>query len=857
MENILFRNRVQPLSSNLYKVQNNSLIFQNFNDEKISKRNELKKNNSIDYEDLSSSRRARIIRKLTKSNHKIQKLGNFKRFMSNLRSSENIYKNMHLRNAPSFNKNLSEIHSLIKRKKYKNIKIIDSFFFNSNFQDGYMDEYSKIKNDSLPYKSKKSKLKPIQRNHSCVGLIGSSKNSNLHKKMKSDDSPEISTNVSKAIFIKKTNSKIISNKIYIKNLKNNTSNISTTTNKSVLTNRLPDFHSISNSKICPNEKTTIELKSDVSLPKINTNITKQTISPPIDSYNTSLYESVKFEIENPKRESCFITNLNTDKMRFNINKLLIDKRKEKIPIDKKEEKILKMKIFQNYQKESLEKYLKDERFKIDEKIERIIKMYKKYDENFKNYMIDLKRYIDYIFHISNKLELDFRVANKKKKDLSYEIEVLVEKLVAKLKEFEYLISARNFIFWVKKLSIKNIKMNNQYIYKYSKRKLFVDRLFDMLGRTEDSIAFKYLKNIIPIDQLENFITKVAKRKTVPKKQSMIRQSTNLTTKTEKIDDEFTPPPPGEKIFDTPDDFIKVLEIFRDNDIELLKKYEISEIEKGSLITELNSETEIYEKYSKTNLYNYINKNLKNLESEKEKNISLTKKYEYIINQIKKKNDLSSLKQDFKIMSFNAFNDISFYNMIKYNQLRISNKFEGLVLLEKLINNISYILSMNKIIKLFDLDEAYNYIPKENLAQLLSTKKENFNNNNQYLIKVYTLQLLKLYVFFCEIITNISKVNKKLFGQKYYSLREKVVMERKLNNAKIIKKTAEDRRDIEINRLNEKWKRQVNPQNRKLDIDIQPNIKLKIIEKTIQKKKEKEKKNENNELNKYNEIFDEE
>ena len=27
-------------------------------------------------------------------------------------------------------------------------------------------------------------------------------------------------------------------------------------------------------------------------------------------------------------------------------------------------------------------------------------------------------------------------------------------------------------------------------------------------------------------------------------------------RTEKINDEFTPPPPGEKIFDTPDDFIK-------------------------------------------------------------------------------------------------------------------------------------------------------------------------------------------------------------------------------------------------------------------------------------------------------------
>ena len=57
----------------------------------------------------------------------------------------------------------------------------------------------------------------------------------------------------------------------------------------MLTNRLPEFQSNSNSKICVNEKSTIELKSDISLPKINTHITKQTISPPIDnSYNTSL-----------------------------------------------------------------------------------------------------------------------------------------------------------------------------------------------------------------------------------------------------------------------------------------------------------------------------------------------------------------------------------------------------------------------------------------------------------------------------------------------------------------------------------------------------------------------------------------
>ena len=855
MKSTLIRNKIPPLSSYLNKSQSNTIKLNDFDYEKIFKRNELKKNNSIDYEDLNSSNRPHIVRKLIKSGRVGQKLGNFERFMSNIRSSENIYKDMYLRNAPSFNKNLSEIHSLIKKKKYKNIKIIDSFFFNANFQNNNLDDYTKMKNESFSYKRKKPKLKPIQRNHSCVELTGGTKNINLNKIIKREDSPQLSTNFSKGIFIKKSNSKIIDNKIYLKNLKHNTSNISTTTNKSMITNRLPEFQSNSNSKICVNEKSTVELKSDISLPKINTNISKQNITSLIDSYNTSMFESEKFVNQSPKYKSCFITNLNTDKMRFSINRLLINKKKDRIPIDAMEERILKMKIFQNYQKESLDKYLKDERFKIDEKIDRVIKMYEKYDEIYQNYTTNLNRYIDYIFHIVNTVDIDLRVLKKNKKDILYEIEILIDKLITKQKEFEYLISTRNFIYWVKNLEKINIKMNNQYIYKYSKRKKFVDTLFDLFGRTNDSFAFKYLKKIIPLEQLENIVARAAKRKTQGKRQSTIRQSISLMMRTEKINDEFTPPPPGEKIFDTTDDFIKTLEIFQDKDIDLLKKYEISEIEKGSLINELKIENEIYEKISKTNLYNYINKNLTNLDSEKKKNSLLTKKYEYITNQIKKKNDLSSLKQDFKIMSINAFNDISAYNVIKYNKLRISNKFEGLVLLEKLINNISYILSMDKTLNIYDLDEVYNYIPRENLVQLLRTKKENFNNNNQYLIEVFILQLLKLYTYFCEIITKIGKENKKIYGEKYYYLRERVIMERKLNNAKVIKKMIEDRRDIEINRLNEKWKRQVYSQNRKSDIDIQPNVKVKIIDKTIQKKKQKIKQTENDEFNKYNEIFD--
>ena len=324
MEKGLFKNKIQSLTSYLNKSKHNTIILKNFDDEKIFRRNELKKNNSLDYEDLASEHRFHIFRKLTKSSNITHKLGNFERFMSNIRASENIYKDMLLNKSPSLNKNLSEIRSLIKGKRYKNIKLIDSYFFNSNFKNGYMDDYYKIKENNSAIKSQKYKLKPIQINHSCREFIDIS--NRLHKAIKRDDTPQLSTNISKITNIKKPNSKFIESKLNVKNLKHNTSNISTKTNKSIITNKIPDFLSYSNSKICINDKNTSEIISGISLPKIKTNIDQKSIIPRIDSYNSSHFESEKLENESPKSEStknenCFITNLNTDKMRFNINKL--------------------------------------------------------------------------------------------------------------------------------------------------------------------------------------------------------------------------------------------------------------------------------------------------------------------------------------------------------------------------------------------------------------------------------------------------------------------------------------------------------------------------------------------------------
>ena len=141
--------------------------------------------------------------------------------------------------------------------------------------------------------------------------------------------------------------------------------------------------------------------------------------------------------------------------------------------------------------------------------------------------------------------------------------------------------------------------------------------------------------------------------------------------------------------------------------------------------------------------NYINNTKKELEYEKNKFNILSKKYDFAKNLLVNKNDLSSLKHDFKIMSVSSHNNIYFFNIIKYNKMRIAYKYEGLVLLEKLINNITYLLKENETLNFFEMYEVYNYIPHQILIQLLRIKKEQFYETNQYLIKVAVYSLYPL------------------------------------------------------------------------------------------------------------------
>ena len=797
--------KIPPLSSRMVKSKSIPLLFKKINSERNPRKREIIKNSALSYDSPKYHHKNNFNRQLSSSStidsRKI-------RIIDNKEFHENIYHDMTLINAPSFNNNVSEIRQMIKDRKYQNFKKIYNMFFNTPFPNEYMNDFILLKKKKLLLSNKKNILIPIKRNKSCEELIISKKR--IKSVMKNEDlTTRLSTNHSKILNtnITNKNSQIINTQRSRKQLKYNISNLSTSTNKSLINHKLQE--NLSNSNLI--EKSDTTLQNNIVLPKL----------PIPNEQNSIPTELINGVPEIQEAVGSFLTELDTEKMKFNINQLIIGKSKAKEKVDEYEEKILKLKIFQAYQRERLEIILNDNKFKIQERIDYIIKMFKIYERIYNEYMYNLGRYNAFLFNISNQLEIELRGINNKKKDINYDIDNLIGKLIDKQNKFEYLIKARNFLFMVKNRGKNIIKLNNQYIHKVSKRRNLIEKLFDLFGREADSLAFKHLKKLMTLEQLEKFIKlKPAKGRLMVRLAHTIRNTLKLD---EKEKDLLIPPPPGEKIFQTPEEFIKILENMTNTDLDLMHDYDKVELEKKELIDELNQDIALYEKFTKSDINEYLIKDKKYLQEEKQKFVKLSKKYKDVFDLYTKKKELSSLKLDFKIFSFKAFNNIYYYNIVKYNKLRVKYKFEGLVLLEKLINNINYIMTINKESQTFDPEDIFHYVSQRILFQILDTKIDYFNINNQYLIKDFSLKLLKLYGFFAEFIINKNMERKKQNSEIYNKERDKVINERKLYNAKVIKKMFIEKRDNSIKELVEKWNKKTVRNSRNKDIEIKHNL----------------------------------
>ena len=225
---------------------------------------------------------------------------------------------------------------------------------------------------------------------------------------------------------------------------------------------------------------------------------------------------------------------------------------------------------------------------------------------YSDFIDNIKKYINFLSRSFYENEMELRLLYLKKKNINSELEIILDKLIDKQVQFEYLINMRNFLFFVKNRDKKIIKLNDAYVYKVSNRNRFMNKIFDVFGRFEDSLVYKYLKRIIPINQLDRIVKpRIHKNNGTVRRGYFIKYS--KSTVENKQEDLLSPPPAGEKIFKSPEEFINILNYMTNNDIELMTEYE---------------------KIEKDETNEYIKKNMKYLDEEKQKNLELAKKYQY-------------------------------------------------------------------------------------------------------------------------------------------------------------------------------------------------------------------------------------
>ena len=821
------RNIITPLSSRANKSPKISLLLKENNEKNNIESIPSEKYTPINSGKILYKNNLYLMRKIPNSSRQNKSIGNYYNFLNKL----NAYRNIYSGRITSLNRNLSDIHLLIKDKKTKNIK--NNLMFNSMSSNDYLDDFKRYKKLNLLSIKK-------HRNNSSEELFSISKK--MKSLMRSEEMNQLSTNFSKIVSAKENNSIITS----LKNIKNNNSDYTTTTNKSEINNsKLPEIQSNS-SKIndineYKNFSKNINLSPKLPSLKINKDFN-------ISSDGSNIENEKIMEEREEKKEESFLTSLNTDKMKFKINKLFIENNRRK-KLAEFEEKILKIKIYQNYQKEALEKILQGEKFNVQERIDHIIKMYKLYESIYEEYVNDLSRYINFLVLISGELDIELRAIRKQKNDLLYNIEILVDKLITMQIKLEYSIKTRNFLFYVKNREKKIIELDEDFVIRVAKRRTFADKLLSIFGKNRDSIAIKYLKRLIPLEKLMSMVkARIHRTSRINRivRRNSLKQS--KTIKSEKPSDVLTPPPPGKKIFDSPEEFIKILNNMKYNNIILLKDYELAQIKKNEMLNELDKDIAYYERFEKSEKNKYLKNNHISLEEEKKKYKINSQKYEYINKLLENKEDDYSLKLGLKINFFSSFNDVYEYNMVKYNKLRIKYKYAGLLLLEKLINNIKVILSMNENSNIFNKDDINHYLPYGLLNQIIQIKRDYFNEDNQYLIREYTIKLLKLYEFFGKFIMNKNEISKINEPKLYMKIRDKVITQRKISNSKNIRKIVEEKNEVSSKKLLEKWNKKIILETRKIDKFSSHDIINKSI---ILKNKDEKNENKNDEFENYN------
>ena len=797
----------------IYKIKknNSSTIASNGSNPNIKNRNTYdldKKDRSINSIENSNSSKElkydeniRTLNKVYNHSHIFANKSKIRGYPSDnlLRTfKDEFYTGIKINKAPTYYNNKMAINYMIKKKRLE--KIIDyENFYNT----------IKINNASKYFKNKSQKIidSPSSRN------ILDNKHK-LHQNRSSDD--------------------IISN---INSKKNNVIENNEDDEKQITDNFPNILNSHENNKF--KESTIIEpdqLTENKDKEFFNNNSVMMTLLPyiPSSSSNTLNNNNISTKnirnIRNENGDNLKLYNFATQKMRNYLFEAMDVKSKTISQFTELEKRIIKLKLFQDIHNKNLQKILDSEKFNIDKKYNYLLGINKLYNNVWAKYRKTINLYLHYLFDKQNEMQANLELIIKRKRENENKIEKLMIQCVKRQKDLEDLVKIRNFLLQVKQKLMVQPAYYAPLLHRDSRKIELGNCLLKSTVGTKNSSVIKFLDsfsilNLVQLYEIHpsNSTMKLIRRKMnnnslIPKefKEKYVYEEHLLNNKNNYI------PEKGEKIFDNEDQFLiiyqnlerkNLLLLHQNNDIKTATANIKREYEKNYIDEEDEKQSQIY--------LDVIEKTEK-LEKIKEKYKILEERYKSVTS-LEFNDNNNYTKKLVQQQQNSSFVDLNFFKMLNYLKLLNHYKYHGVLLLEKLIAIIKSFISCKY--GDYDKDRCYHMVGMVDLDIILKINKKSFNEKNKFMVYDYSLKLIKLYDDICEyvkyrqIMYESNKKNRMYMKKKI----EEVQNQRKIKNAREIRKLLDDKRERTIEKILDKWKRPVNRVLRKIDDKV--NFKL--------------------------------
>ena len=486
-----------------------------------------------------------------------------------------------------------------------------------------------------------------------------------------------------------------------------------------------------------------------------------------------------------KRKSIFLPINSISKMRILVNDVIFNELKSVKEFYEKENTMIKFRVIQNIQNKQINNIKNKGELELENKINKLIELKNIFENKYNNYSYKMKMYIyflkDTLYEIKDNLQIiDKEIFNK-----NIDIEKLILKIVKKQYELKHLIEIRNFL-----LQVKDKYENNEKSPSYYLQLLIKESKIILIGN--------YFLNLNVINQITNksVTTFMAyflelKEKIEDKKIFIDDFDYNLNYfKKAKI----------KPIFESVDEFMKIFNFLMEKNLNYLQQFE-------SIKKIINKLKDQYEQIScMGNDNSFLKDEIIEKNELKEKlvkhNEILKKRYNYYIELQKKKTQIEiyspkKLKTKKTYLDINI--DLDLVYREKYNNKLKTLKYNGILLLEKVINVVKNFFKLGYHKKEF----SEKFLKKDKL-KLLELNLKEFNVDNIQLIDKYIIKVISLYEDICKyILTNHNNYMKdKKYSDIIKVMEEKINRDRKLNisqeqrRMKIIIKNEEKQKIIE-------------------------------------------------------------